>query len=138
MIADALLSRLSKVKGRDGSWVACCPAHDDRSPSLSIREDSDRVLVHCHAGCSVEAVLGAVGMDMTDLFPPKPTTWPQAPHKRVRLFASDALKVMHFEATVVMVAAHNMAQGQTLNAEDLARLTEAWKRIDECMEAVNG
>lgn len=138
MIADALLSRLNKVKGRPGAWTACCPAHDDRSPSLSIREEDDRVLVHCHAGCSVEAVLGAVGLDMTDLFPPKPTTWPQPPHKRVRLFASDALRVMHMEATVVMVAAHNMAQGQTLHAEDLARLTEAWKRIDECMEGVNG
>jgi len=35
-----------------GSWMARCPAHDDREPSLSIRDaDDSKVLVHCHAGC---------------------------------------------------------------------------------------
>ena len=138
MIADTLLSRLTKVKGRAGSWVACCPAHDDRSPSLSIREDGDRVLVHCHAGCEVSAVLGAVGLDMTDLFPPRPQSGPQPRHQRVRLFASDVLRVLHTEAAVVMVAAYNVRNGIKLTDEDMARLALAWQRIDEGMEAVNG
>ncbi len=35
-----------------GGWMARCPAHDDRKPSLSIREgDHGKVLVCCHAGC---------------------------------------------------------------------------------------
>ena len=138
MIADALLSRLKKVKGRAGSWVACCPAHDDRSPSLSIREDGDRVLVHCHAGCDVSAVLGAVGLDMTDLFPPRPEPSQQPRHQRVRLFASDVLRVLHTEAAVVMVAAYNVRNGIKLTEEDMERLAVAWRRIDEGMEAVNG
>jgi hypothetical protein len=38
--------------------MACCPAHDDRNPSLSVRRAPDgRVLVHCFAGCSLDAVL---------------------------------------------------------------------------------
>ena len=35
-----------------GSYTACCPAHDDKTPSLSITEISDGVLIHCHAGCA--------------------------------------------------------------------------------------
>lgn len=47
-IADLLHGRAA---GR-GKWTACCPAHNDRSPSLSIREEAaGRVLVHCFAGC---------------------------------------------------------------------------------------
>ncbi len=138
MIADALLSRLSKVKGRNGSWTACCPAHEDRSPSLSIREDGERVLVHCHAGCDVAAVLGAVGLDMTDLFPPRPEPGPQPKHQRVRLFAGDVLRCLHAEAAVVMVAAYNVRNGVKLTDEDMERLALAWRRIDEGMGAVNG
>ena len=138
MIADALLSRLSKVKGRNGSWVACCPAHEDRSPSLSIREDGERVLVHCHAGCDVASVLGAVGLDMTDLYPPRPEPGPQPKQQRVRLFAGDVLRCLHAEAAVVMVAAYNVRNGVKLTEEDMDRLAVAWQRIDEGMEAVNG
>jgi hypothetical protein len=49
-----------------------CPAHDDNNPSLSISEGADgRVLIKCHAGCEVEAVVEAIGLTMADLFPAK-------------------------------------------------------------------
>lgn len=42
----------------NGEYLACCPVHDDAKPSLSLRETPDgKLLVHCHAGCSQEAVL---------------------------------------------------------------------------------
>lgn len=42
-------------------WVARCPAHDDRKPSLSIGEGRDgTVLIHCHAGCDQQRVLRAL------------------------------------------------------------------------------
>ena len=41
-------------------WIARCPAHDDRSPSLSIIERNGRVLVHCHAGCRQAEVIAAL------------------------------------------------------------------------------
>ena len=44
-----------------GTWTARCPAHDDRTPSLSIRDaDGGKVLVHCHAGCDQERVIAAL------------------------------------------------------------------------------
>jgi hypothetical protein len=44
--------------GRDG--IACCVAHDDRTPSLSVSERDGKLLVHCHAGCDQRAVIAAL------------------------------------------------------------------------------
>lgn len=59
-----------------GRYMANCPAHEDRSPSLSIREGKDgRVLVHCFAGCTFAAILASSGLTPRDLFvgpPPSP------------------------------------------------------------------
>jgi len=45
------------------TWKAQCPAHEDKNPSLSITEQPGRILLHCHAGCSFEAIIGAAGLD---------------------------------------------------------------------------
>jgi putative DNA primase/helicase len=59
MNADTLIRALEAR--RSGScWMARCPAHDDRNPSLSIREADGKVLVHCHAGCKQQAVIDAL------------------------------------------------------------------------------
>ena len=43
------------------NWIARCPAHDDREPSLSIRRAGDgKVLVRCHAGCDQRQVIAAL------------------------------------------------------------------------------
>lgn len=74
MTAETLLSKLEKTrKTGHSTWIACCPAHQDKNPSMTIREcDDGRVLLHCFAGCSVEEVLGAIGLEFDALFPPKP------------------------------------------------------------------
>ena len=65
------MSRLEKVKRkRAGQYMACCPAHDDKDPSLSIGEAEDgRILLKCWAGCSALDVINALGMQWGDLFP---------------------------------------------------------------------
>lgn len=64
-----VLTRLPKAKRSGNSWSAPCPAHDDHSPSLSIREGNDgRVLLHCHAGCRPENILAAIGLTWSNLF----------------------------------------------------------------------
>jgi hypothetical protein len=133
MAVEALLSRLEKVKGRNGSWTACCPAHADKSPSLAIREESGKVLLHCFGGCEVSAIVGAVGMDMTDLFPPSEPKY--QPQPKVRFFASDLLRVIALEAAIVSVAAYDMARGKTLPKVDLDRLQLAYERINAAVEA---
>jgi hypothetical protein len=64
-----LLAKLQGVKpSGDLAWSARCPAHDDHTPSLSITEKSDRVLIHCHAGCIPDAICSALGITPADLF----------------------------------------------------------------------
>ena len=67
---DAVLARLKKLKRRsENSWTACCPAHDDRNPSLSVSVGDDgRVLLNCFSGCSSDAVRAALGLEWRDLY----------------------------------------------------------------------
>lgn len=134
---DMILGRLSKLRGRNGAWTACCPAHKDRSPSLAIRETEDgRILLHCFAGCAVDAICGALGVQLQDLFPERPVD--HAPPERRRFYAADLLRVMEFEATVVMVAAAEMASGRPLPQTDRERLALAQQRISEALVASQG
>ena len=55
MNAETIAKALGGRKA-GGGWMARCPAHDDREPSLSIRDaDDGKVLVRCHAGCDQDA-----------------------------------------------------------------------------------
>ena len=72
-----------------GTWIARCPAHEDRSPSLSISEGRDgRVLLHCWAGCQAQTVLDRLKLRLRDLFndapPPTPEQVRQAAQERLR------------------------------------------------------
>jgi len=71
--AENIMARLEGVKPAGiGKWSARCPAHDDRHASLSVSGGDDgRALVHCHAGCTRDTILGALSMRASDLFPPK-------------------------------------------------------------------
>ena len=68
MNAQDVLDRLEKVTGSKGKWMACCPAHQDKSPSLAVTETDDRVLVHCFSGCDTQDVTAAIGLNVADLF----------------------------------------------------------------------
>ena len=69
MQIDEFLSRLEGVRPNGNGSMACCPAHDDRTPSLSVSEGEDgRILVKCFAGCDPEAIVQAVGLGLEDLF----------------------------------------------------------------------
>jgi hypothetical protein len=66
---EYVLQRLERVRrhGQD-RYTASCPAHEDHSPSLSVTLLYDRILVHCHAGCSLEKITAALGIVVADLF----------------------------------------------------------------------
>jgi hypothetical protein len=66
---NRILPLLSKVRARGtDQWIAQCPAHEDRSPSLTIAATSDRVLIRCWAGCSANDIVRAIGLELSDLF----------------------------------------------------------------------
>jgi len=130
MSIDTFLSRLSSIKRTgNGRYLACCPAHLDKHPSLNIRElDDGRILVKCFAGCSVEEVLHAVGLEFDALFPERPIG--QCLHPERHPFsAKDILEAVRHEALIVSVAASTIAHGETLVEDDHKRLMLASRRL---------
>jgi len=131
MNAENIISRLEAVRktGRS-SWVARCPAHDDRRPSLSITEcDDGRILAHCFAGCDVETVLSSIGMTMQDLMPERIAD--HCPPERRPFPASDCLRAVAFEALVVVTAGAALLAGEPVELDDRARVMEAIERIQD-------
>src|SRR5574341_2174616 len=133
MKAEAFLSRCEKVRRTgNGTWIACCPAHEDHSPSMTVRELADgRVLVHCFAGCAVDAILGAIGMDFDALFPDKPPRADHMPTLRRPFPAADVLEAVANEAFYVAFMAATMEQGYVLQPVDKALLAQSFDRIME-------
>lgn len=63
---------LKGLRKHGHGYLALCPAHEDHRPSLSIGEAQDgRILLHCWAGCETRDVVAAVGLSLSDLFPPR-------------------------------------------------------------------
>jgi hypothetical protein len=135
MIADVLLSKLEKVKRTgNGRHTARCPAHDDKGPSLAIRElDDGRVLIHCFSGCDVHSILAAVGLTIEALFPER-----EIQHGRPerRPFpAADVLRCVAFESLVVATAGTALLDGRSFSAEDRARMFLAVSRLQTATSA---
>ena len=124
---ENVLSRLEKVRQRQpGQWSARCPAHADKGPSLSVRESPDGgVLIHCFAGCTAGEIVDAMGMELSELFPPRDRP-PGAPKRTPRLLtAGQALTLLADEALLVAIAAGNVGYGVKLTELDTTRVLKA-------------
>jgi CHC2 zinc finger len=68
--AAEVVEGLDRVKRSGHGWIACCPAHDDRQPSLSVWDSEDGwVRFRCFAGCTREAIVAALGLSLVDIGP---------------------------------------------------------------------
>ena len=129
MIADVLLERLEQVRPTGfNKWIARCPAHQDRRPSLSIKvADGEKLLLHCHAGCPAADVVAAVGLDLSDLFPPD---LPGIHHHRPRVSAlSPLIAVFENDLILVHLFLADVGNGQVINELDRATAKAAAGRI---------
>ena len=136
MSASNLLNHLSRVKktGAD-RWMACCPAHQDKTASLSIKDLPDgRVLLHCFAGCDPDSVLAAVGLTFSDLMPERL----QADFKSVRFAFSalDALRALVADLLFIRLCALSLAQGRALIESDREALHQSAYRIENALAAI--
>lgn len=135
---EALLARLERVKStKQDEWLACCPGHDDRTPSLSIRETDDgTLLLRCWAGCTAAEIVAAVGLELRDLFPDqsgwKPGRSPLPKHKRLSIPPRDALDILSVEAHVIVLFARKvMGDDDPPTREDYRRACTALARLEK-------
>lgn len=140
MVVDALIGCLTGVKQTGRSrWIAKCPAHEDRRASLSVRELEDgRVLLHDFGGCSTDAVLASVGLEMAALFPERLPEGLHATSRAPRIPASDILRAVAHEVHVAACAATELDAGRALGPEDRDRLNLCVRRLSAANEVTNG
>lgn len=137
-----LLSRLEGVRRSGSGWRAICPntAHQHRKPSLSITEaDDGRILMDCFRCHDTHAVLGALGLELVDLFPERikdvsPEGRRAAREAFKRSSWAAALPVLAREAFVVLLAARDVLAGKVLPSTDTDRLALAVDRIQQARE----
>lgn len=101
-----ILQRLEGVKGRDGKYMARCPNHGDSNPSLSVSlGDDNKILLKCFAGCSTEAIVWSMGLELKDLFAEPAAAFPTygeskanqpATQEAEYLYAGGTLKKLKF------------------------------------------
>ncbi|WP_051231790.1 virulence-associated protein E [Stutzerimonas azotifigens] len=119
---EKVLSRLDKVKAAGaGKWKACCPAHDDRDPSLSIREAEDgKVLLHCWAGCSTSDITAAIGLELRDLFPSSERKGaPRGPSREAK----------QLEGWILSIGISHIQRGVPMSQADQERFELAKRRL---------
>lgn len=125
-MVENLLSRLKRVKkiGTD-KYLACCPAHNDKSPSLAIKETDDRILVHCFAGCSADSITAAVGLTQNDLFRDELT-------QEYRQFKEEQVNMdkLRHEKNILLFAKHERENGKKLSDADLKRELQAFMFVN--------
>lgn len=150
MSAADLIARLHGVRETGPSrWIACCPAHDDKRPSLSIAELPDgKVLLKCWPGCSVPEVLTAVGLDWPAVMPERiETLMRESQHTGRRRYSSrvrppfnahDVLRCLSTEVTIVALVAFDLHRGAALSETNRNRLGVAVSRIVAAEDLING
>jgi len=138
MSASTLIERLHGVRNTGpGRWLARCPTHADRSPSLSVRElDDGRVLLHDFGGCDVESILRALGLQFADLFPLRASAMRFARPTSSRIPTTDALQAIDHEAHVVAVIGADMLETREMDDPTWERLAQAVRRIGDARAAV--
>jgi hypothetical protein len=119
-----------------GKGMAKCPAHKDRTRSLSVREfESGAVGLHCFAGCSVEQVLAAAGLAFEDLYPPRAVPPGGGMAAEARPYsAAQLLRAFTAEMQLVWVLLADIAAGRDLDAAMRKRAGIARDRCTALME----
>ena len=116
MHIEALVKILNGKPSNKG-YIACCPAHDDKNPSLSINEDNGKILLKCWAGCSSESIVNAIGIEMKDLFPESYLTCVQRREYKKTKNISDLWDALNHELRVLIIIVGNRVRGEILSKD---------------------
>jgi len=132
---DLLLNRLDKVQKTSKGWKACCPAHDDRSPSLSIGEGSEgQVLLKCWAGCSALDIVQSLGITMADLFEQDQNYRPSARKKLIRPNWHKIIRLVFHDCTVIAICADKVITTGSLTQDDVDCLRTSYRSLSAVID----
>jgi hypothetical protein len=143
---DEVLALLDDVKQTGGRWRSLCPAHPCESRSLSITEGDDgRVLLKCFAGCTVDKITAALGLQITDLFSKKREplpTWRPPKTREERLEAENRRLRRQVRALALDQRRYSLALGRaaliiatTFHDDQAGVLDRLWQGAVDQLEA---
>jgi len=105
MTAEAIAQALQGRRTGPGRWMARCPAHDDRTPSLSITDRNGKALLHCFAGCEQRAVIEA--LRARGFWPEPKTDWlPREQYRQERKRRDSYREAEHWKNALLLVLEH--------------------------------
>jgi len=129
-----ILSHFNKVSrtSKNNQYQCLCPAHNDRTASLSIKfNDDGRVLMNCFAGCDIENIIGSVGLSFNDIIPNRIDDLKPVG----KIFNPYAvLKSLRDEIMIVLMMALSIRKKEQISNEDYDRFIIAYQRIREGYE----
>jgi hypothetical protein len=131
VLFDALEAADCQPRGPEYKFVARCPAHEDRLPSLSVGEGVDRrAVLFCHAGCDTEEVVRALGLSWADLFPPDHDRAPR--YTRPRMVTERAIVSVARVLTAAGITYRHTATSDLIVADECpaCRKPELWIHDD--------
>jgi len=135
---EILLARLQGVRKMGKGWIARCPSHDDKRPSLAITEGDDgRILMYCRSNqCRPADILASVGLSIADLFPrrlpSKDLSWEERQQlKAYGLQARNkaAANALLSHAEIILIAGRQLTQFKPLDDATYARLATAVNQL---------
>ena len=136
-IINNFLQKLEKVKPiGNGKWQACCPAHNDKSPSLGVKlTDDGKILIHCFGGCAVAEIVAAVGLELSDLMPANAKY--QKGVRSPRFNKYEMFDRLAFESIILSLAVRQLLNFQDLSPKDLSRVVQAEDFINGIVSEVS-
>jgi hypothetical protein len=128
MHVQEFINHFDNVKETGNGQYSCrCPSHKDRSNSLGIKQDGERILLNCFAGCSVKSILDAVNLKWSDILPAN-----EFDYEIKKTFNPySVLKMLRDEVLLVGLCSAHIRKGKSLNDADHKRLLKAISNIRE-------
>lgn len=108
-------------------YQACCPAHGDKTPSMSIYSDNGKILIHCFAGCSTESIMSAIGLPMSELF--EDDNFDKEKYKQEKQREEKKKGFIHC-FNVIALAESDQLRGRELSPNDRKTVREAYRELN--------
>lgn len=119
--AESIAHALGRKKLGKG-YICCCPAHDDRTPSLSITDADNKILFHCFAGCTYEEVICALRSK---------GLWSELRTKQNCSLTRYTQEQISHAKTILKIAHYDLSEGLTLSDDDREEVKEAYQILKE-------
>lgn len=139
MATTDFLAKLDGLQGRGPRYRAICPGHTStkRTRSLAVFESPDgRLLVTCFAGCGIEAIVGAMGMDLADLFPPRVDDDKRGPRIRRPFPVTDLVRELAPQMVGAWMLLRKMSRGEQITRSERAAAARFADKCESIVQAL--